>query len=513
MSTIKGDDHIGSVLRRPYAPWDTAVRHLWIGLFAIALMVGGAATSTAQPTPDAGTADAGTADADTTDTAPTFASGGHVTLRSWADRRRLFLFDRFHQAGDRTYDRGVFRHITPRMDREYVLDMLVYPFSVLEDDAWHRADSGMRIKAGSIERDLWAFVTQIKNRASLTPSSSVIVNAWLREDAQAFGSLLELGYEYSFSERHHLSVRHTFSQEKVDFDISARYRFVAPRWGRAMVEVTAENPYNNLIFSTLGIAAEDRDVIGVYPTPPIISRVSLQTASRRPYRAELHVGWRPAADVDFTSQTNDAFRYTDTETAHYVGATVSYRHRWLTGGLLYQRDYARLTRRGTGADVLSQYATTQRMRRYGGFVAAERGLWRGDAWYAVVDYVDEQEGTNVQLSTIDRAFRFDDDRREVRLRGFFEPSGWPFVGLEYAALIRSLDRGVDNLLTRQWKTGSFYWTGPSNYRLNFLLGYRWSRGSIATGVGFDTDNDDLPEGIPDSPGRFDNIHFRLTTLW
>ena len=484
---MKEDDDTGSSSGRPYACWDAPVQQVSIVLLVVAALIG--------------TTDADTTDADTTNASPTFASNGHVTLHSWADRRRLLLFDRFHQTGDRTYDRGVFRHITPRMDREYALDMLVYQFSGLEDDAWHRADSGMRIKAGSIERDLWAFVTQIKNRVALTPSSTVTLNAWLREDAQAFGSLLELGYEYSFSERHHLGVRHTFSQEKVDFDISARYRFVHPTWGSAMLDVTAENPYNNLIFSTLGIAAEDREVIRVYPSPPLMGHLSVQTAPHLPYRAEFHAGWRPATDADFTSQTNDAFRYTDTEAAHYVGGTVSYRYRGLTAGLLYQRDYATLTRQGTGADVSSQYTTTQRMRRYGGFVAGEYGPWRGDVWYTIVDYVDEQEGRNFQLSTIDRAFRFDDDRRGVRLRGFFEPSGWPFIGVEYAGLIRSLDRATDNLLTRQWKTGSFYWTGPSNYRLNLLWGYRWSRGSVATGVGIDTDNDDLPEGIPDTPDR------------
>ena len=446
------------------------------------------------------------------DSAMTLSAPAHVSLSGWAETRRLFLFDRFHQTEDWSDDRGTFRHLTPRMDREYALDMLVYQFTGLEEDRWHRADRGLRIKAGSIERSLWSFVTQIKDRVALGGPHTLTFQAWLREDGQANGTLFEVGYERALGDRHHVGVRHTLSQYKADFDLSARYRFSDPARGEALVELTAEDAYNNVIYDVLGVDPEDEDVTRIYTTPPLIARVSLRTAPRLPFRMELHAGWRRPIDARFASQTDSTFRYTDTRSAHYVGATASYRYRGMTAGLLYRHDRSMLDRCGTAPGVSSHYETRQAFQHAGAFLLAERGPLRGELWYALETYTDKQTGNDFQLSTLDRAFAYTEDRQAIRLRGFYSPSGWPFFGLEYAGLIRSIDRNVDGLLTRQWKD-EFFWTGPSNYRLNLLVGHEWTHGRVAVGFGFDTDNDDLPEGIPDSPGRFDNVHFRLTTFY
>jgi hypothetical protein len=67
-------------------------------------------------------------------------------------------------------------------------------------------------------------------------------------------------------------------------------------------------------------------------------------------------------------------------------------------------------------------------------------------------------------------------------------------------------------MTRAW-TGEWISSGRNNDRLAVTLGYDFGRGSVTLGVGYDVDNDDLPPGIPDSPGRFDNGFGRLAVYW
>jgi hypothetical protein len=132
----------------------------------------------------------------------------------------------------------------------------------------------------------------------------------------------------------------------------------------------------------------------------------------------------------------------------------------------------------------------------------------------LTSYRDRQTGDAFALSTVDGPIDYREPRRSAKLRVLYEPlrpGPGPRIGLEYLALQRP-DLQDSARMTRQW-TGEFITLGSSNYRLALLLGYNFGSGSVTLGVGFDTDNDDLPPGIPDSPGRFDNGFGRLAIDW
>ena len=452
-----------------------------------------------------------------------------ATLTGWAHGRRLLVLDRVHNLGDDFgFDRGLFRHVMPDMDREYVLDQLVYRFTPAAAARWQAGRAGpaptggLRIRAGSIARTRWAFVTDLAQRVDLGPHDALAIDVRLQEDPAAERAFLELSYAHAFSARHRAGVRHTFSRYKPDFDASLFYRLALPRWGAGGAEVTLDNAYNDFIVNLLGVSARDQDLLRTYDRPPLLLQADWATPPDRRLRAEVAGGWRPAVTVRYASQTDDGLAYRDREGVRYVGALVEARlartpDARLTGGLLLTHDRATLRRTGATDATPSAYRTEQAFTRAGAYLL---GAWRflhGEASYARVRYVDRQTGTNFTLSSVDRAFRFPDARHAVQARATADLGGprhaGAYLGLEYAAVVRSVDRAADELLTEQFKPGDFYWTGPSNYRAAVLTGYRWARGSLLVGVGIDLDNDDLPPGIPDSPGRFDNGYGRLTIFW
>jgi hypothetical protein len=436
-----------------------------------------------------------------------------VTLAGWLGRRRRAVLDRHHAFGGRTYDRGVFRHITPPMDREYALDMVNYRFSAFETEAWSRLDSGLRLRGGSIVRAKWAFVTELKHTARLADAHTLRVDATLQQDATAERSLLELSYDWRIAGPHHAGVRHTFSQYKPDFDVSLYYQYGSAFAGRVRAEVTLLNAYSDLIFETLGVTAKDEPFVRGYETRPYLGRIALETPARFPLRAELHAGWQPESELWVQSQTDPAYQYRDREASHFVGALVEYNAGPVTGGVMAQRDKSSLRRRGMGPAVTSDYATAQRFQRAGAFLLGTWGPFVGEGWFFLEDYYDRQSGDDFALSTISRAMNYTEYRKNYRLRLTYVPSPTGFYGrVEYLAMSRRLG-AQPWIMGNEW-TNHWYGLAPSNYRVSNVVGYRFRRGAVELGVNYDLDGDEHFKAEPDyKKKRFDNGYVRFITSW
>ncbi|WP_022835150.1 hypothetical protein [Salisaeta longa] len=447
------------------------------------------------------------------DTTLRYEEPPRATLNFWATDRRIQLLDRIHATDNRTYDRGVFRHITPGMDREYALDMVSYQFSMMANHAWQQTPDGMRLRFGSIQRPDWAVVTQLKEQTAFGKTHGLSVNAWLQQDARASRAFVELGYGWSPAKGHRVGIQHTFADYKPSLDATLFYVYRHPSIGAVRATVTALDVYNDFIYEGLGVEANQEDIVRTYGHRPFLLGLEWNSPARYPLRAELvaHVQTQSAATL--RSQREAGYAYTDVREAAFGGALLAYERAWWTVGVEARYDRSALQRTGLGPAVQSAYATEQTFWHYGAFAAAHWGRWRTEATYAIEDYTDRQSGRNFELSTVGRAFRYNERRHVTRIQGTYDIAGgaWPYVGLEYAAVVRNLN-GDKTVLTRNW-TSEYYTEGPSNYRVNLLLGYRFRRGSFVFGVGYDTDNDDLPPGIPDSPGRFDNAYSRLTIVW
>ncbi len=436
-----------------------------------------------------------------------------VTLSGWADRRRTALLDRRFAFGGLTYDRGVFRHITPPMDREYALDMTTYRFSPLESTAWARMDSGLRLRTGSIVRAEWAFVTDIKHTAALAPDHTLRVDAHLRQDATAQRSLIEFNYDWRVAGRHHVGARHTISQYKPDFDASLYYQYGTAQTGRARAEITVLDAYHDLIFQTLGVSEKDEEFVRSYQRHPFLGQITLQTPARFPLRAELHVGWQPSSELRVQSQLEPDYRYRDRETAHYVGALVEYSTGPVTGGLLVQRDKSTLDRLGLRSAVTSDYRSAQRFQRGGAFLIGSWGPFQGEAWFFLEDYYDRNRGENFDLSTIGRAMNYTEYRKNYRVQVAYVPSAGGWYGrLGYLAMSRRMGP-QPWIMGNEW-TNHWYSLAPSNYRVSGVVGYRFGRGAVELGINYDLDGDHHYKAGPDyQKKRFDNGFIRFVVGW
>jgi hypothetical protein len=446
------------------------------------------------------------------------ASEPRVTLSSWAEDRRLQMLERRQAHGDVTYDRGVFRHITPPMDREYALDMTNYRFSPLEDYAWKHMQTGMRVSTGSIVRAEWALRTELKHTADIGDGHALGIDALMQQDGQAQRMLVQVEYDWNVAAHHHVGVRHSFSNYKPDFDPSFFYQYGNIRQGRIRTEVTLLDAYNNLIFGSLGVSNKDEDLTRIYNRIPVLGQVTLESPDRYPLRGEVYVGWQPESELALEAQDDPTYRYRDQETAHYAGALLEYAFGATafgitTVGLIAQRDFAALDRQGLREAVTSDYATEQRFQRAGAFVLGAWRSLRAEAWFFLEDYYDRQSGEDFSLSTIGQAMNYTEYRKNYRVRVAYVPSqtGW-YTGLEYLGMSRRLPEQW-YIMGNEW-TNHWYGLAPSNYRVSGTAGYRFGAGAIGFGINFDLDGDEHYKAGPEyTKKRFDNAFFRFALEW
>lgn len=458
-------------------------------------------------------------------------------MLGWVHRHRTLILDRSHSYGgwmfsrdeygftsplrsDRQidahalalYDRGAFRHLTPKMDREYNLDRLVYEFTGQATAQWRRAPNGVRTYAGSIERTTGAIVTQLKQNISLAADHELDVNAHLQQDPSGRRALLTLGYRWNLTDEHTVGARHTFTEYKADLDATLFYQFSRDHLGTARLGVTVQNLYNDFLYGTLGVPAQDELLIRTYEKQPILLSGTVTTPERYRLRGELHVSVQPQSRMRLTAQNTPDFQFRDEESLHFLSSLLEYQFPYVTAGAFYRRDRSALHRYGSSTNVQADYTSTQTTQTVGGYLLANWWHLHAEAWGTYTQYRDHQTGDHFGLSTLDGPIDYRDPHRRLKVRVTYEPeSVGPTAGLEYLFFQRpNLENGAQ--MTSQW-TGEWFVLGRNNYRLALLLGYAFERGSVTLGVGYDLDNDDLPGDIPDSPGRFDNGFGRLTIYW
>jgi len=522
---VPGSSHIHDVIVSvPSFHWSAGLSLLLLTLLA--------PTQPAQGQPASSTSDSATVET----TVPP-AHSRHATMRGWMHRHRLHVLDRSHSYGGwmysrdeygfvdplrsdhkinaqtlELYDRGVFRHLTPNMDREYHLDLWTYRFTGQATYQWQNAPNGVRSYAGSIERTMGGIVTQLKQTLSIAPNHQFNIRARLQQDHASRRALLTLGYRWKLSDAHTVGARHTFGEYKPDLDATLFYRFDQARLGTAQLGVTFQNLYNNFLYGTLGVPPGDELLIRTYDARPYLLSGTLTSPTRYPLRGELHVSVQPPSTLQITAQNTPDFQFHDRESLHFLAGMVEYRFSVVTVGAFYRQARSRLHRYGSSGSVEADYTSTQTTRSGGGFLLANWWKLHAEVWGIYTQYRDHQNGTHFGLSTLDGPIDYRDPHRRSKIRVTYEHgSVGPTAGLEYLFFQRpNLENGEQ--MTRQW-TGEWFVFGRNNYRLALILGYTFGRGSLTLGVGIDLDNDDLPGNIPDSPGRFDNGFGRLTLYW
>lgn len=344
------------------------------------------------------------------------------------------------------------------------------------------------------------------------------VDIVLQEDGQAARSFLELGYWWHLTSRQTVGVQHTFSEYKTDLDVTALYRYSTPVLGHAEVALTIQNLYSDLIDQRLGITPNDRDIIRDYARPQGLLSVSYVSPDRYPLRGELIVAVQPLSRATYASQTTPAYRYRDDERLHHVGALLEHRFSSFSAGLFYKGDVSWLRRVGAGSEVSSDYTARQHFRRVGGFLKGHRGSLRGVLRGFAGSYRDRQTGSDYAESLLPRHIDYEERQRGLQARMLYELDSGPMLGVEYAAYGREYDEEDDPgqvgtaIVFAPW-TKQYWGLGPSNHQLVGLVGYRFSRGRIVAGVGYDLDGDDDYPTKDLATRRFDGGFGRFVLTW
>lgn len=443
-----------------------------------------------------------------------------VTLDGWMENHRLLVLDRRHNRGDRFYDRGLFRHVTPRKDREYAMDMFAQRFTWEEMGHRALAPNSLHLRAGSVRRDLFAFISRLQSTVQVAADHTITIDGVIQQDAEALRPFFELGYGWQVASNHTVGVRHTFSEYKPDLDVTAFYRFGHSQVGRAEVGVTLQNLYSDLIDQHLSIPPQFRDVIRSYSRRPYLLSVSYTSPRDWPIRGEIGGALQPWSRATYASQTDEAFEYQDERRLWFVSGLVEYHRGSFSGGVYFKGDMSRLDRTGTGQQVSSRYGAKQRFWRFGLFVADQWGPLDGSIRGFTGGYGDRQWGQSFAQSLIPDRLDYGEAQWGVRSRLRYRWSAGPYAGLGYDALRRTYEgvfdlNPVDNPVrlaswAHQWQGPGA--PGPSNHRLVTLAGYDFSRGRIEVGFGIDLDGDNTHPGKT-TPKRFDNGFGRFILTW
>ena len=461
-----------------------------------------------------------------------------ATLADWVQSRRLRVLDRSHGYGGwmfsrnaygfgtprqnnerqidaqtlELYDRGVFQHLTPDMDREYALDMWAYQFSLRQAFRWHTAPHGVRMYAGSIERTTGAVVTDVKQAVSTDGNHGFEVQARLQQDAVARRALVRIGYQWDVGQGHAIGAHHTFAEYKADLDAQLYYQYQHASWGRVRAGLTFQNLYNDFLYGTLGVSVSDELLLREYGRKPFLGSIAYVSPPQYALRGEVYASGQPLSEMRITAHNTPDFQFQQDEQLYFVAGLLEYALPFVTTGVFYQRDMSRLHRVGSSEDVRADYTTRQTTRTIGTYVLADWWKLQMDAQLLLSMYRDRQTGTDFGLSTVDRPVDFRETRRGGHLYVRYTPApGWPFIGVNYLTLHRPrLEDSV--VMTREW-TGEWLTYGQNNDRLAVTLGYDFGRGSITLGVGYDTDQSDLPPQESGPPPRFDNGFGRLIIYW
>lgn len=446
----------------------------WFICCTVAVQTAGITPATAQPPQDA--------------SSPTSIA----TLAIWADRVWLSLADRDGAYAGRLSEAGTFQRFHPLMDSEYGLDLATGLFSPAEDARWTPVGRGLRVAGASINHPFILNDVEWRERVGIAGPVTLPVRYVRERSLTAQRDYLTVGVAWRgvlgspWTVFTSLGVH--FFKPSSDVELGARGAFAVGRDSVAVrVRVAALDAFNDLIFNTLGVGAEETEAHFDYTTHPFAARTTIGWSG--PWgHAELAAGASTRSRVRVTFPAAGDTGFTLAEQMGFAGALVEVRPVDVVALAAYATVAHAATDRSdpvTDAAIRGQRERTEQvgLRARAGMPAGlglELDLW--SRWRPET----RTDGTNATL---------DHDDREVFVQGALvrEPvSGWLW---RVSVSVMDRDAGVlAPFLT------------ATHGRLVWDAGYRFpSRFEVRGGVRWDLD--------AGTAGPFDGGHLRLAAVW
>lgn len=453
-----------------------------------------------------------------------------ATLKGWVEVNNLYIKNRAHNFGGFYYDRGLFRWYTHDMGPEYQNDLFNIQFTPFDDYEWYQTGNGFRTSFGSLNTPDFALLGSLKNRVSINKNGDFTVEATQQEDYRAQRILITLGYEHSLSNLHHVGFHHSLTQRKTDIDATFFYRFGSRGKGTITAELTLLDWFNNIASDlTLHRKSDYRD-LHVFSKKPYLYSLQLESPQVGIFRGEAVAAIQPRATARVQQEDADQEDFTLHDWVNYQGALLEFKWRGLTGGVIYQRTFARMKRHAAdGSEYELDYGNRQLQKRWG-FYTAYR--WKNiglEQWFWIERNRDHQIDHNPSAyrsqdiyADSRYPFDFNEVHRWNKTRIFYDSGYKGLTGyIEHNGDWRDLSPGTDladEFLAYNYRIYYDNHIVSRNEKLTFSLGYRFSEiFYILFGASIDLDGD-LINGFDQQRGegvvsRFDGGFARIYLTW
>ncbi|MEX2347517.1 MAG: hypothetical protein WD604_17970 [Balneolaceae bacterium] len=453
-----------------------------------------------------------------------------ATLKGWADYNNLFIKDRAHNTGGYYYDRGLFRWYTHEMGPEYDGDIFAMRFTLFDDYKWAQTENGYRTAFGSINTPDFSVIGSLKNQVDVSNKGFFTIEATQQEDRRAQRVLFNLGYTHRFNNLHRAGFKHTLSQRKTDIDATLFYRYGNRNRGTVTAEFTFLDWFNNIASDLALHRKSDYEVRHVYSKQPYLYSLQLESPRIGIFRGEAVASIQPqsTARVNRKDAAEEDFILHDW--VNYQGALLEFALKGVTGGVIYQRTFAKMERGpAENSEYELDYGNRQLQTRWGFYGAYQWKKLGFEQWFWIErnrdQQIDHNPGAYRQQDPYAGSrypFDFNEVHRWNKTRLYFDPGDKGLTAyLEHNGDWRDLAAGRD--LADEFKAYNYriYYDNhieTRNERFTFSLGYRFSENFyFLLGASIDIDGDVI-NGFDQQRGegvvsRFDGGFTRMVLSW
>ncbi len=384
-----------------------------------------------------------------------FDNPRHASNYDWTQLQRLQLLDESHALGGFFYDRGFSRVLTPRIKREYELDMMNQEFNFGDQFAWQQNETGLRSRFGSYTKTTWAVFTELHSKVNLTENTDMFLHTYQQQDARADRALFEFEFRRRLGDDYSVAISHTVAEFKKDVDITATFHARELPFGDVRLSYTFQNYLNNIV-NEAGNNANPLD-----PSTQILERtiespnfllMGRWTAPKEQwYNFDVSFIYQPIVASRNYDRTQDNYSFNQQNNLYLINGLVDFRIRSFVLGAYAYLDYDATKRSSDNSAFDGRYAAKQQSVKRGVFLYGS--LWRFEPNFRLSfeDYSDRQYGNVFSISVIDRAFEYKEFRTLLdlglgyRLNDFFRITG------RYLSQKRDIeDSSVSAYLTRNW---------------------------------------------------------------
>ena len=254
-------------------------------------------------------------------------SAAIATLAAWADQVWLSLLDRDGAYYGRLAEEGIFQRLSLEMDHEYELDVRSSLFDPGDDARWAKLPNGFRLAGASISNPYILHVLDWRQEIHVSGPVDLMARYRRERSLTARRDYPWVGMQWRdalgtpWTVQIGLGVHFFKPSADVEVALARSWRDAGDRRWTLEVRLAALDAFNDAIFQSLGVRADDVDAHYDYAEAPLAARTTLRAAASR-WRAELHAGSSRSSEVQVTFPATGRAPFTQIEQVAFLGALL-----------------------------------------------------------------------------------------------------------------------------------------------------------------------------------------------